>query len=183
MKNIKKHPVLWSFIASLIIVFIINPDTGATLMLVDFFIGMFWILGKAIKAAIQKYSKKVPETPVAPARQSTSITLPPPPDRINGCALSYKYQNIFVYTEDRSIFNLPGVEVGQTVVFYRDHNHYDEGAVAVLLHGCIIGYLHDSRIRNMARGWLKENRPIFAQISYVSPGERNGLKINIAFYK
>lgn len=183
MKKIKEHPIFWGAIASLIIVFAINPDTGATLMLVYFVIGMLWLLGKAIKAAIKKYTPKAPGAPDAQARQSTSITLQPPPARINGCTLSYKYQNIFVITADRSVFNLPGVEVGHTVELFRDHSHYDEGAVAVLLAGCIIGYLHDTKIRNMARGWLKENKPIFAQISYVSPGERNGLKINIAFYK
>lgn len=180
MRKIKEHPVFWGAIASLIIVFAINPDTGATLMLVYFFVGMFWLLGKAIKAAMHKCKNK---TPTAPARQSTSITLPPPPAQINGCALRYKYQNIFVNTADRSIFELPGVEVGHMVELYRDRSHYDEGAVAVLLAGCIIGYLHDTKIRNMARGWLKENRPISAQISYINPGERNGLKINIAFYK
>lgn len=191
IKKIKEHPFFWSAVFSILIVFLINADTGTTLLLVYFFVGMFWLLGKAIKVAMQKVTSKTAaaKTPqrnehsTQRTRQGLSVTLPPPPGQINGCSLSYNYQNIFVNTMDKTVFNLPGVEVGQAVTFYRDHNHYDESAVAVLLDGCIIGYLHDSKIRNMARGWLKEDRPIFAQISYVNPGERNGLKINIAFYK
>lgn len=110
MKKIKEHPFFWSSVASLMIVFAINADTGATLLLVYFFVGMFWLLGKAIKAAKQKRSKKAPPPKTArPVTQAIKSEL----DELRDAFMyqkelgnvAYYYADVGVYIPDANKLN------------------------------------------------------------------------------
>ena len=196
MKNIKKHPVLWSFIASLIIVFIINPDTGATLMLVYFFIGMFWLLGKAIKATKQKRSKKAPPLQTARPVVQQSQTIRKSELDVQRDAFMYQkesgniayfYTDVGVYVPDVNRLNNPEAQITGAVVFAKEPNNpHDHNAVLVCQSIGPIGYLYRGNIQSMVNDWLDSGKQVFGYISYLNKSHPNinkdGIKIDIAFY-
>ena len=197
MKKIREHPFFWSFFASLLIVFAINADTGATLMLVYFFMGMLWLLGKAFKSAVQKCKRKAhPKKAARPVAQKSQTVSKSELDMQRDAFMyqkesgkvEYLYTDVGVYVPDVNMLNTPEVYITGAVVFAKEPNNpQDQRAILVCQSDGPIGYLYRGKIQSMVNDWLDSGKQVFGYISYINKSHPNankdGIKIDVAFYK
>lgn len=197
MEKIKQHPFFWSLLFSLIVVFIINSETGASLLLVYFFVGLFWLLAASIKAAKQKRSKKTPPSQTAhPVANQGYTTIENKlvhqravfSHQIDLGNVAYFYNDVGVFVPDINKLNNPEAELLGVVVFAKEPNNpYDQRAILVAQSIGPVGYLYRGRIQNMVNDWLDKGKQVFGYISYLNMYQENvnkdGLKIDIVFYE
>lgn len=188
----KKTLVIVAMVVVFFIACAIDSNFGATLLLIYFFAGMFWLLVKACKAAKQKYSKKGHTMKASTSAQATRQSVPRQPtelwDDYAGDDAAYSYQNVGVFVPDTSIFSRPDVTEGALVTLRQEpENKYDGQAVAVVIGRKRIGYLYRGRLQDMANDWLDRGDSISGRISSVSPYsydvKKDGIKIDLYFYE
>lgn len=203
--------IILAAFASLVIAAFVNADLCALLIIlymIALFIGLpvFFIVKLISAQQAKKQAKRrrrrttASKAKVQPVKERRAESQQTPqekpeifwPDEMSGQKCAYRYEHVGVYVPDVSV--LEEIEVGR-IAFYiaETYNEHDPNAVAVYTESVRtgqsvkVGYLYRGRIQDMANEWEDRGDFTHCQISCVNKQAANlnkdGLKINMAFYK
>lgn len=102
--------------------------------------------------------------------------------------IAYRYTYVGVFVPYIDVFDHPALVKGAIVSFRQEpENKFDHSAVAVVIGRKRIGYLYRGKLQDMANDWLERGDAVSGRVVRVSPYatdvKRDGVKINLYFYK
>lgn len=187
----KRTVFLVSLFVAPFVALAINAEFGALMFMICILALLGWLI-RLIVEKIKSGRKPAAQHPAQPvkntARKPSGVDpLENKRQSISGMA-QYFYTDVGVYVPDMSVFR-SGSEIvpPNAVELCQDpYNPYDNKAVAVCQRGETIGYLYRGKIQAMANDWIDRCQGIECYISFVDASrydaDKNGLKIDIAFY-
>ena len=106
----------------------------------------------------------------------------PLPDYCQGYVTAYRYTEVGVFVPNNANFDVEGFEPGATPALVQEpDNPYDNHAVGLKLNEQIVGYLYRGKLQDMANDWLKNKKPVRAQIT-ACMRDRQRAEITLVFY-